>query len=94
MFEGISRWLRKGKGSKDTGKSRLQLILVHDRTGVSPEILDSLREDIFCAISKYFVVEEGDVEMGIERDEDSVALVANIPILSMKRQRKQPMSSQ
>jgi len=93
VFEGISRWLRKGKGSKDTGKSRLQLILIHDRTGVSPEILDALREDMFRVISRYFVVKEADVEMNIERDEGSVALVANIPILSMKRQQKQPVSS-
>ena len=93
MFENISRWLRRGKGSKDTGKSRLQLILVHDRTGVSPEILDALREDMFRAISKYFVVQEEDVEMSLERDEDSVALVANIPILRMKRPQRQPASS-
>ena len=86
MFEGITRWLRKGKGSKNTGKSRLQLILVHDRTGISPEILDDLREDMFQVISRYFNIVEGDVEMSIERDEGSVALVANIPILSMKRQ--------
>ena len=93
MFENISRWLRRGKGSKTTGKSRLQLILVHDRTGVSPEILDALREDMFRAISKYFVVQEEDVEMSLERDEGSVALVANIPILRMKRPQRQPASS-
>ena len=94
MFENLSRWLRKGKGSKNTAKSRLQLILVHDRTGVSPEILDSLREDMFLVISKYFIIKEDDVEMSLERDEDAVALVANIPVLSMKRLQKQPASSQ
>ena len=93
MFEGIGRWLRRGKGSKDTGKSRLQLILIEDRTGVSPEILDALKEDIFRVISRYFVVNEADVEMNIEKDEGSVALVANIPVLSMKRQQRQPVSS-
>ena len=92
MFENIGRWLRKGKSSKDVGKSRLQLILVHDRTGISPEILDSLREDMFQVISKYFVIKESDVEMNLEREEDSVALVANIPVLSMKRQQKQTAS--
>ena len=85
MFENITRWLRRGKGSKITGKSRLQLILVHDRLGVSSEVLDALREDVFLAISKYFDIDEKSVEMDIEREEDSVALVANIPILSMKR---------
>ena len=94
MFENISRWLRRGKGSKITGKSRLQLILIHDRTGVSPETLDALRVDLFRVISKYFVINENDVEMSLEKDEGTVALVANIPVLSMKRTQKQTVSSQ
>jgi len=93
VFEIISRWLRKGKDSRTIVKDRLQLILIHDRTGVEPEILDSLRQDIFLVISKYFVIEEDDVEMDLERDEDSVALVANIPVLSIKRQEKHSVSS-
>ena len=86
MFEGISRWLRRGKGSGATVKNRLQLILIQDRTGVSPEILDALRDDMFNVISKYFIVQEDDVEMSLETDDDSVALVANIPVLRIKRQ--------
>ena len=93
MFEGIGRWLRKGKNSRFEGKRRLQLILVHDRVGVSPEVLDSLRDEIFGVISKYFVVNEDDVEMSLEREEGAVALIANIPVVSMKRQQKQSVSS-
>jgi len=93
VFESLSRWLRRGKGSKNVGKSRLQLILINDRTGVSPEILDALREDMFQIISKYFIVKEDDVEMSLEKEEGSVALVANIPVLSMKRQQRQTIPS-
>lgn len=85
MFEGINRWLRRGKGSKTTVKNRLQLILIQDRTGVSPEILDALRDDMFSVISKYFIIKENDVEMSLETEDDTVALVANIPVLKMKR---------
>ena len=84
MFDGISRWLRRGKNSKTVVKNRLQMILIHDRTGVSPEILDALREDMFTVISKYFIVEEDGVEMSLESQDDSVALIANIPVLKMK----------
>ena len=70
------------------------MILIHDRTGVSPETLDALRVDMFRVISKYFVINENDVEMSLEKDEGTVALVANIPVLSMKRQQKQTVSSQ
>ena len=93
MFDSLSRWLRRGKGSKNVGKSRLQLILINDRTGVSPEVLDALREDMFQIISKYFIVKEDDVEMSLEKEEGSVALVANIPVLSMKRQQRQTIPS-
>ena len=57
--------------SKDTAKKRLKLVLIHDRTDISPEILEKLREDI--------------IEMDLDRENGSVALVANIPILKVKR---------
>ena len=85
MFDGISRWLRRGKNSRTVVKNRLQLILIQDRTGVSPEILDALREDMFHVISKYFIIEEGGVEMSLETQDDAVALIANIPVLKMKK---------
>lgn len=85
MFEGISRWLRRDKGSKTTVKNRLQLILIQDRTGLAPEILDALRDDMFEVISRYFIVNENDVEMSLERDDDSVAIVASIPVLQMRK---------
>ena len=86
MFEAVVRWLRGGSGSKEIGKSRLKLILAYDRTEISPEVLDALKEDMFLTISKYFNIKEDDVIMNISKTEDTVALMANIPILGMKRQ--------
>jgi cell division topological specificity factor len=86
MFETVIRWLRGGHGSKDIGKSRLKLILAYDRTEISPEVLDALKEDIFLTISKYFDIKEDDVIMNISKSDDTVALMANIPILGMKKQ--------
>jgi cell division topological specificity factor len=86
MFEAVIRWLRGGPGSKDVCKSRLKLILAYDRTEISPEILDALKEDMFLTISKYFDIKEDDVVMNISKSEETVALMANIPILGMKRQ--------
>jgi len=86
MFETVIRWLRGGHGSKDIGKSRLKLILAYDRTEISPEVLDALKEDMFLTISKYFDIKEDDVIMNISKSDDTVALMANIPILGMKKQ--------
>jgi cell division topological specificity factor len=86
MFETVIRWLRGEHGSKEIGKSRLKLILAYDRTEISPEVLDALKEDMFLTISKYFDIKEDDVIMNISKTEDTVALMANIPILGMKKQ--------
>ncbi|MBD3182814.1 cell division topological specificity factor MinE [Candidatus Poribacteria bacterium] len=82
----LTKWLRKKEDSKEIGKNRLQLILIDDRLGVSHETLDSIKDDIFTVISKYFDVSEDDVEMNLQKEDGSVALVASIPVLGMKRQ--------
>ena len=33
-----------GKGSKDVAKERLQLVLIHDRADISPDVLEKLRK--------------------------------------------------
>ncbi|MGB9594841.1 MAG: cell division topological specificity factor MinE [Candidatus Poribacteria bacterium] len=88
MFESVIRWLKGGQQQtgKDITKNRLKLILAYDRTEISPEILDALKEDMFLTISKYFDIKEEDVVMNISRSDESVALMANIPIIGMKRQ--------
>jgi cell division topological specificity factor len=96
MFEAIIRWLNKGKLSKDKARIRLQHILVIDRTGVSTDILEALRDDMFEVIKKYFDIELDKVEMKLEKDEDTMALIASIPIVGSKRQviqQKQQVSS-
>ena len=40
------------KRSASSAKERLQLVLVHDRTDLSPGQLESLKDDLIKAISK------------------------------------------
>jgi len=39
------KWFGKGK-TKDAAKERLQLVLIHDRTDLAPELLDQLRVEL------------------------------------------------
>ncbi|MCL4516530.1 MAG: cell division topological specificity factor MinE [Firmicutes bacterium] len=71
--------------SKDTAKERLRLVLVHDRTSISPQLLETLREELIAGISKYLEIDEGGLEVNLDRNERAVALVASIPIRKMKR---------
>jgi cell division topological specificity factor len=74
--------------SKEVAKDRLKLILIHDRSALSPEILDLIRGEILQVISRYVEIESSEVEIAITRTEDAdgnlPALVANIPIKKAK----------
>ncbi|WP_097026085.1 cell division topological specificity factor MinE [Clostridium peptidivorans] len=75
--------------SKNVAKERLKLILIHDRADFSPELLENIREDIMKVISKYVEIDREDMEIKMtssdEEQSSSPALIASIPIKSMKR---------
>ncbi len=86
MFEFISRMLGKeSASSKTVAKERLRLILVHDRSSIPPAVLNRLREDLIKVISNYMEVDEAALEFNLCQDDAEVALVANIPVINMKR---------
>lgn len=86
MLEFISKMLgRETASSKTVAKERLRLVLVHDRASISPAMLNKLREDLVSVISNYMEIDEAALEFNLCQDEREVALVANIPVVKMKR---------
>jgi cell division topological specificity factor len=77
--------LGKSFSSKKIAKERLRLVLLHDRTCLTPEILDSLKGDLIQVISRYMVIDEKNLDVSLNTEDESVALVANIPILKVKQ---------
>ena len=72
-------------GSKNLAKERLQIVLIHDRADISPEMLDDLRQDIISVITRYMEIDTSKIEMDFDRADRSVAFVANIPVIRIKR---------
>ncbi|MBR2215136.1 MAG: cell division topological specificity factor MinE [Selenomonadaceae bacterium] len=72
------------RSSREIARDRLKVVLIHDRANVSPEVMDHLRSDIIRVISNYMEINQRDMEITLANDEDSVALVANIPVSKMK----------
>jgi cell division topological specificity factor MinE len=74
--------------SKDVAKDRLKLILIHDRSALSPEVLDMIRVEILEVISRYVEIDGSEVEIALTHTDDDggnlPALVANIPIKKAK----------
>ena len=76
---------RENSSSKNVAKERLRLVLVHDRATISPHMLNQLKEDLIKVISNYMEIDEVNLEVNLNQDDREVALVANIPVVKMKR---------
>ncbi len=80
----------KRRSSSTVAKDRLKLVLVSDRAGCSPEIMEQIKNDIIEVISKYVEMDTEGLDIRItqtesEGDNGTVpALIANIPIKDMK----------
>lgn len=72
-------------GSKNVAKERLQIVLIHDRADISPEMLENLRRDMIGVITRYMDIDTSKIEMDFDRADRSVAFVANIPVIRIKR---------
>ena len=76
------------KNSADRAKERLQLVLIHDRTDLTPAELDSLKDDLIATISRHVEIDAQSMQIGVEHDGRSQRLVADIPIKSAQRRRR------
>ena len=75
---------KQGKSSQQIALVWLKVVLIHDRANVSPEVMEHLKDDIIKVISNYMEINQKDMEISLANDDDSVALVANIPVSKMK----------
>ncbi|HWP97192.1 MAG TPA: cell division topological specificity factor MinE [Syntrophomonadaceae bacterium] len=78
-------FMKENLPSKDVARERLRLVLVHDRASVSPEFINQMKEDLIKVIREYLDIDEEALQVSLENEDDSIALVANIPVRGMRR---------
>jgi cell division topological specificity factor len=84
LLERLFAW-RSPTKSGETAKKRLKLVIAHDRAGISPEMLESMRRDILEVVNRYVEIDQSETELSLESDQRVTALIANLPIRSIKR---------
>ncbi|HIU10896.1 MAG TPA: cell division topological specificity factor MinE [Candidatus Avidehalobacter gallistercoris] len=76
----------KPHSSKEIAKERLRLVLVQDRGNSIPDdTLIRLRSELIDVISRYMVIDETQLDMGFNKSEGEIALVASIPVVRIKQ---------
>ena len=80
----------KKKQSGSVAKDRLKLVLMSDRAGCSPEVMEQIKNDIIAVISKYIEIDQEGLDIKITQassegmENSGPALYANIPIKEVK----------
>ena len=71
--------------SGEVAKKRLLLVLAHDRTSISPALLNRLKDEIITAISHHITIDADDVQVTFSQSARESRLVADIPLLTRRR---------
>jgi cell division topological specificity factor len=73
--------------SREVAKNRLQLVLVHDRVNMSPQLLQTLKDELIAVISKYVDIDVDGTEVTFTQSRRQNRLTADIPIVSARTKR-------
>lgn len=71
---------RKEPSSAEVAKERLKLVLVADRSNLSPEKLSEMQTEIIEVIKRYIPLDALDIEIKFEQRDRMNYLVADIPL--------------
>ncbi len=72
------------ESSKDTACNRLRVVLMQDRTNLTPELMERMRGELVELLSKYVEMDKDALELNLEQDGDQVALMLSIPVIRAK----------
>jgi cell division topological specificity factor len=77
----------KEKKSANQAKERLKLVLIHDRTDLSPGTMDRLKDELIEVISRYVDIDPTAVRIDMTQDGREQRLLADIPLRPALRRR-------
>ena len=74
----------KDSNAKEVACNRLKLVLMQDRTNLSPAIMDRMRRELIDLLSKYLELDRELLDLNFEQEDSQMALMLSIPVLRAK----------
>ncbi len=81
----LERLMGKKQNSANAAKERLKLVLIHDRTDITPGQMENMKNELLQVISKYVNIDPKTVKIDMTQDGREQRLVADIPIAASSR---------
>ncbi len=88
IYNTVAKFFRpqeeQGDASKSVATNRLKLVLMQDRTNLTPRILEQMRSELIDLLSRYVELDKELLELNFEQEGDQVALMLSIPVIRAK----------
>ena len=72
--------------AKNAACNRLKLVLMQDRTNLTPYLLERMRGEMIEVLSKYVEMDKDALELNFEQEGEQMALMLSIPVLRAKEE--------
>ncbi|MEI7989166.1 MAG: cell division topological specificity factor MinE [Chloroflexota bacterium] len=89
MADWVNRIFGKEQSSAAQAKERLQLVLISDRTDLSPARIEILKDELITVISHHIEIDPQAIRIEIAHDGNKQRLLADIPLKSKRKIPKQ-----
>lgn len=70
--------------AKDVAVNRMRLVLMQDRTNLTPFLLEKMRGEMIDVLAKYVEMDKEALELNFEQEGDQMALMLSIPVIRAK----------
>lgn len=77
----MANWNRNNRQSANAAKERLKLVLIHDRTELTPDELEKMKNELLEVISRHIEIDEKGVTITINQEGREQRLTADIPLV-------------
>ena len=88
LYNTVAKFFRpqeeSGDASKSVATNRLKLVLMQDRTNLTPRILEQMRSELIDLLSRYVELDKELLDLNFEQEGDQVALMLSIPVIRAK----------
>ncbi len=81
---GFFRQAEEEENSKDVARNRLRVVLMQDRTNLTPQLLERMRSELVELLSKYLEMDKEALELNLDQDGEQMALALSIPVIRAK----------
>ena len=74
----------KEENAKSVACNRLRVVLMQDRTNLTPELLQRMRRELVELLSTYVEMDKDALELNFDQEGDQMALMLSIPVIRAK----------